>query len=64
MTNTDQTPQKNDLGSQVKAVANAEWGFLRRSIAAHPLTASWVFYAMGIVVGMAVEYQLFLANGH
>lgn len=57
MTNID--PLKD-----VKDAADAQWGWVRRTLSAHPLTGAWAFYLIGLVVGMIAEYQLFLSNSH
>lgn len=40
-----------ELIDTVKAKAETQWGAWRRFIAAHPLTGTWIMFAIGIVVG-------------
>jgi len=35
----------------VKANAETKWGEWRRFVAAHPLTATWIMFGVGIIVG-------------
>lgn len=47
-----------DMKSAVSAVetdAKSGWGFVRRFIAAHPLTGAWVFCAVGAAFGWLVH---------
>lgn len=53
MTDNPTPSSGGSLGDKIKAKLDMEWGFIRQTIAAHPLTAFWSGVLGGFVAGMA-----------